>query len=147
VIAKVNWTFNEVDGWWEARMDDRRKLRIGWDESDASFYLSVGVEPPPNVTAETGYRHFQVSLPLLVAMLLVPRSEHARMLDTVAVALVDVRDREVIGKLHDVMAFSMEDWPKPLVAAESLKLAAEAAPRLERLSLDMAAAGAFGDGA
>jgi hypothetical protein len=88
-------------------------------------------------------RAYVAPLSLLAASLLLPRSEHPRLLELANGALVGLRDSKVIAELETVVSESIKPWPDPAKAHEALRRATAAMPDVERLSLDVAAAGAF----
>lgn len=137
----IDWALDRGSERWLARLG-RRELAIGWDQDADTLFLAVTVPPPANVEGAV-VRSFTAPIPLLAAMLILPESEHAALQALTALALTEVRDEQVVRWLGEVLEGSIEDWPKPAGARKRLDAAAAVMPRVERLSEDMAAAGAF----
>lgn len=144
MISSVSWQLDPASARWLARVG-RRELAIGWDEDADTLFLAVTVPPPPNVEGATP-RMYVSPIPLLAALLILPESEHEVLRSLTAIAVTEVRDERIVGGLQRVLEESIEDWPKPAVAAKRLTAAAELMPRVVRLSEDLAAGGAFREG-
>jgi hypothetical protein len=145
MISNVEWTYEPTTQRWGACVvgPPDRHLTIAWDGGDHALYLSVRVEATANVegSSESVY---SAPLSLLAATLLLPREEHGQLLEIVSAALVELRDMGIVANVQQVLANSIEPWPKPAVAGQRMQAAAETMPHVERLALDVAAAGAWG---
>ncbi len=138
MISRVPWKRDSVTGSWSAELEGRT-LGVSWDAGDLSFYLSV-IAP---VAAGSAPATFVAPLSLLAASLLLPASEHPALVARVEQAAIQTRDAKLLSALQVVVAESIELWPHPATAMRAMRDASDAMPIVERLSLDLAAAGAW----
>lgn len=143
-LANTEWRLTSETGQISAALaQPRRDVTIAFDHGDQSLYLSVIAPPVANVPGSQE-RLYTAPLSLLAALLMVPAEFHSVLVRQVQQA------REVSeGTVHSQMARAVEKvpqaWPDVVHGREAIQQAVRHAEAVERLALDLAAAGAFTD--
>lgn len=144
MIGGVEWRLVGETGQIAAQLSDpKRDLTIAWDGGDRNLYLSVIAPAVANVPGSAP-RVYAAPLPLLAALLLVPRELHEQLLELVRAGR-DEAEGLVMAAAQRVVAKAPEPWPAVGMAAEAVEGLPRLAQQLERLALDLATEPAFTD--
>jgi hypothetical protein len=146
MISAVPWRWVEESAQFVAEVaEPRRTLTIRWDEGDQGWFLAVIDPGRPAQMGQpaVGSRTFVTPMPLLVALTLLPEEHHEQLIGRARRALHELRDSHVLANVHTAVAALPMGWPDLIGAREALEAAAREMPDVERLSLDMAAGGAW----
>lgn len=108
---------------------------------DDGFLLTITAAPPANVQGQT--RRYEVMVPLLVVLTLLPAQHHQLVIDWTEMLLYRARDGGMLAALQQVIDQSIREWPGPSVVPGLMAEASAHAATVERLSVDLAAADAW----
>lgn len=145
MISRIPWQWiAESEQLAADLVDPPRQLTIRWDEADRGWFLSVVVVARPATMGRsaTEPRVYVAPLPLLAAMTMVPRELHDHLIGRVG-SEADAMQARVFAELAVAAEQLPQSWPGPGKAKLSLNTAEAHAGELERLSLDLAGAGAW----
>lgn len=147
MISAVTWEWSDDADAYVAELGaPRRMLAIRWDPVDRGWFLAVTVPARPESMGQpaTQPRAYVTPMPLLVAMTLLPPEHHGQLRDRVEEA-ARIAQGDVLAHMQTVVANVVEDWPATVRAREGVRDAGPHMEDVERLSLDLAAAGAWED--